>query len=134
MASPSELSRRYIELHNDHDLDGLMGLVDKLIDFKRAGDEPLWGVDSVRRQYQEDWEGHDQVVVTINRIFEAESSVGVEVHVHSGPPSNVQYFGVVVHDWNSRDRLAKYRLYIDELIPSLDPRSARLQPDASRLP
>jgi hypothetical protein len=47
VASPSELSRRYIEFHNDYDLDGLMGLVDELIDFKRAGDEPLLGAEAV---------------------------------------------------------------------------------------
>jgi hypothetical protein len=134
VASPSELSRQYIKLHNDYDLDGLMGLVDELIDFKRAGDEPLWGADAVRRQYQEDWEGHEQVVVTVSRIFESESSAAVEIHVDSGPPSNVQYFGVVVHDWSSGGRLTKYRLYVDEMLPSIDSGSAQFQPDSSQRP
>ena len=120
MASPSELSRQYIEFHNDYDLDGLIGMVDELVDFKRAGDEPLCGAEVVRRQYQEDWEGHKHVVVTVRRIFESELSAAVEIHVDSGPPSNVQYLGVVVHDWNKGGRLTKYRLYVDEILPSLE--------------
>ena len=132
MASPSELSRQYIKFHNDYDLDGSIGLVDELVDFKRAGDEPLWGTEAVRHQYQEDWEGHNQVVVRVRRVFESESSAAVEIHVDSGPPSNVQYFGVVVHDWNREARLTKYRLYVDEVLPSIDSGRAQLQPDSSQ--
>ena len=80
--------------HN-YDIDGLMRLVDEFIDFKRAGDESLSGAEAVRRQYLEDWEGHAQVVVTVNRIFVSESSAAIEIHVESGPPSNVWYDGVV---------------------------------------
>jgi len=134
VASPSELSRQYIKFHNDYDLDGLMGLVDELIDFKRAGDEPLRGAEAVRRQYQEDWAGHEQTVVTVSRILESESSAAVEIHVDSGPPSNVQYFGVVVHDWNRGGRHAKHRLYVDEIVPSIDSGSLRFQPDSSQRP
>lgn len=134
MASPSELSRQYIKFHNDYDLDGLIGLVDELVDFKRAGDESLRGAVAVRRQYPEDWEGHDQVVVTVSRIFESASSAAVEIHVDSGPPSNVRYFGVVVHDWSKEGRLLKYRLYIDEILPSIESGSARSQPDSNQRP
>ena len=34
------------------DLDGLVGLMNELVDFKNAGDQPLWGAEAVRRQYQ----------------------------------------------------------------------------------
>jgi len=95
-------------------------MVDKLVDFQRAGDEPLCGAEAVRRQYQEDWEGHKHVVVTVRRIFESELSTAVEIHVDGGPPSIVQYSGVVVHDWNKGGRLTKYRLYVDEMLPSLE--------------
>jgi hypothetical protein len=122
--SPGEPSRRYIECHNDYDLDGLMGLVDEFVDFKRASDQPLSGAEAVRRQYRKDWAGHDQVVVTVKRIFESGSSAAVEIHVESGPPSNVRYDGVVVHNWNREGHLIKYRLYVDEVLPSADPGGA----------
>ena len=118
MADPSELSRKYIERHNDGDLDGLLALVAKDIDFKRAGDEPLRGASAVRRQYQEDWEDHHQVVVTPGRLFALGRSAAVEIHVESGPPSNVMYDGVVVHEWDEADQLIRYRLYVDEVVPS----------------
>ena len=51
----------------------------------------------------------------------AESSAAIEIHVESGPPSNVQYDGVVVHNWSSDGLLVRYRLYIDEVLPSSDP-------------
>ena len=53
MLSPGELSRRYIELHNSYDLHGMLELVDDSIYYKRAEEDPLVGVDAVRRQYQE---------------------------------------------------------------------------------
>lgn len=118
MAEPSELSREYIGRHNDGDLDGLLALVARDIEFKRAGDEPLRGVSAVRRQYEEDWADHDQVVVTPNRLFELGRSVAVEIHVESGPPSNIMYDGVVVHEWDDADQLIRYRLYVDEVVPS----------------
>lgn len=118
MAEPSELSRVYIDRHNEGDLDGLLALVARDIDFKRAGDEPLRGAAAVRRQYEEDWADHDQVVVTPNRLFECGRSVAVEIHVESGPPTNVMYDGVVVHEWDDADKLINYRLYVDEVVPS----------------
>jgi hypothetical protein len=44
-----EMSRRYIEFHNNYDLDGLLSVVDELISFKRAEEEPLVGAEAVRR-------------------------------------------------------------------------------------
>jgi hypothetical protein len=105
VVSPSELSCWYVECHNNYDIGGLMRLVDEFIDFKQAGDESLSGDEAVRRQYLEDWEGHAQVVVTVNRIFVSASSAAIEIHVESGPPSNVWCDGVVVHDWSSEGRL-----------------------------
>jgi len=88
------------------------------LDFKRAGDEPLRGTLAVRRQYQEDWHDHDHVVVTPNRVFESGRAAVIEIHVESGPPSNVTYDGVVVHEWNEADQLVRYRLYVDEVVPT----------------
>jgi ketosteroid isomerase-like protein len=119
--SPGQLSRRYIELHDSYDIDGMLELVDDSIYFKRAEEEPLVGAETVRRQYLEDWEGHERVAVTVRRIFESESSAAIKIHVESGPPSNVQYDGVVVHDWSGDGRLVRYRLYVDEVLPSSDP-------------
>ena len=102
-----------------------MRLVDEFIDFKRAGDESLSGAEAVRRRYLEDWEDHAQVVVTVNRIFGSASSAAIEIHVESCPPSNVWCDAVVVHDWSSKGRLSKYRLYVDEVLLSLDPSNAR---------
>lgn len=128
MTTPGELSRRYIEFHNRYDLDGLLSLVDDSISFKRAEEKPLVGAAAVRHQYLEDWEDHERVVVTVRRIIESESTAAIEIHVESGPPSNVQYDGavvhdwsVVVHDWSSEGRLVKYRLYVDEVLPSAEP-------------
>ena len=121
VTTPGELSRRYIEFHNSYDLDGLLSLVDDSISFKRAEEEPLVGAEAVRRQYLEGWDGHEGVVVTVRRIVEPESTAAVEIHVESGPPSNVQYDGVVVHDWSSDGRLVRYRLYVDEVLPSSEP-------------
>ena len=118
MADPGELSRQYINRHNDGDLDGLLALVAEEIDFKRAGDEPLSGASAVRRQYEDDWKVHHQVVVTPRRLFENGRSVAVEIHVESGPPSNVMYDGIVVHDWDEADQLVRYRLYVDEVEPT----------------
>jgi SnoaL-like domain len=118
MAAPGELSRRYIDRLNDCDLNGLLELVGEDIDFKRAGDEPLLGSPAVRRQYQEDWQDHRHVVVTPKRVFELGRTAAVEIHVESGPPSNVMYDGVVIHEWDDADRLIRYRLFIDEVVPS----------------
>jgi ketosteroid isomerase-like protein len=120
MADANELSRQYINRHNEGDLDGLLALVAKEIDFKRAGDEPLSGALAVRRQYEDDWKDHHRVVVTPRRLFDNGRSVAVEIHVESGPPSNVMYDGIVVHDWDEADQLARYRLYVDEVEPSKD--------------
>jgi len=116
--SPSELSRRYIDRHNHGDLDGLLELVAENIDFKRAGDKPLRGTLAVRRQYQNDWHDHNHVVVTPNRIFESGRAAVIEIHVESGPPSNVGYDAVVVHEWNEADQLVRYRLYVDRAVLS----------------
>jgi len=48
-------------------------------------------------------------------------SAAIELHVESGLPSNVQYDGVVVHDWSSDGRLVRYRVYVDKVLPSSDP-------------
>jgi len=42
----------------------------------------------------------------------------VEIHVESGLPMNVMYDGVVVHEWNNADKLPRYRLYVEEFLPS----------------
>jgi ketosteroid isomerase-like protein len=118
VADPGELSRSYIDRHNDSELDGLLALVADDIDFKRAGDEPLRGASAVRRQYQEDWKDHHHVVVTPKRAFELGRSAAVEVHVESGPPSEVMYDGVVIHEWDEADRLIRYRLYVDDGVSS----------------
>jgi ketosteroid isomerase-like protein len=47
----AELSRSYIDAHNNHDLDGLLALVSDDVDFKRAGEPALRGKAAVRRQY-----------------------------------------------------------------------------------
>ena len=59
---------------------------------------------------QEAWHDHDHVVVTPNRVFEPGRAAAIEIHVDSGPPSNVMYDGVVVHEWNEADQLVRYRL------------------------
>lgn len=120
MAAPVELSRRYIDRHNDGDLDGLLELVGEDVDFKRAGDAPLRGSSAVRRQYELDWKDHQHVVVTTLRAYELGRAAAIEIHVESGPPTNVMYNGVVVHDWDDTDHLIRYRLYIDEVVPSRD--------------
>lgn len=111
-------SHRYIDRRNDCDLNGLLELVAEDIDFKRASDEPLLGSPAVRRQYQEDWQDHRPVVVTPKRVFELGRTAAVEIHVESGPPSNVMHDGVVVHEWDDADRLIRFRLFIDEVVPS----------------
>ena len=118
VTSPAALSQRYIEAHNRHDLDGLLALVADDVDFKRAGDPPLRGKAAVRRQYEDDWGGHMNVVVNIAQVFEGGGKVAVGIHVHSGPPSDVHYDGVVVHHWNAEDRLTRYRLFVDEVAPA----------------
>jgi ketosteroid isomerase-like protein len=118
VVDPDELSRKYIDRHNDGDLDGLLALVAEDIEFKRAGDELLRGASAVRRQYEEDWEDHHHVVVTPKRLFELGRAAAIEIHVESGPPSNVMYDGVVVHEWDDADRLIRYRLYVDDVVPS----------------
>ena len=118
MTSSVALSNRYIEAHNRQDLEGLLALVDDAVEFKRAGDSPLRGKSAVRQQYEDDWADHRSVLVTIKRIFEADRSVTIEIHVDSGPPSNVHYGGVVVHDWNEQGHLVRYRLYVDEVTPA----------------
>ena len=121
MAAPGELSRKYIDRHNDGDLDGLLELVAEDIDFKRAGDEPLRGSAAVRGQYLLDWRDHQHVVVTPVHTYECGRAAAIEIHVESGPPTNVMYDGVVVHEWDDADRLVRYRLYIDEVVSSRDP-------------
>jgi hypothetical protein len=109
------LSRRFVEAHNCQDLDGLMILVDDGVEFKRAFDPPLHGKAAVRLQYEQDWADHKSVVVNIRQVFEAEGMVAIEIHVDSGPPSNVLHDGVVVLHWNEEGRLARYHLYVDEV-------------------
>ena len=118
MTAPGELSCRYIDRHHDRDLDGLLDLVPEDIDFKRASDLPLRGSPAVRRQYEEDWQEHGHVVVTPLHFFELGRTAAVEIHVESGPPTNVMYDGIVVHEWDDADRLLRYRLFIDEVVTS----------------
>ena len=115
MTSVVELSRRYVEAHNRQDLDGLMVLVDDDVEFKRAFDPPLNGKAAVRLQYEQDWANHKDEVVNIRQVFVAEGMVAIEIHVDSGPPSNVLYDGCVVHHWNDERHLARYQLYVDEV-------------------
>jgi ketosteroid isomerase-like protein len=111
----AELSRRYIDAHNNHDLDGLLALVADDVDFKRAGEPALRGKAAVRRQYLEDWQGHEHVVVTVKQILQSGQVAAAEIHVDSGAPSNIHYDGIVVHHWSDQERLVRYRLYIDEV-------------------
>jgi ketosteroid isomerase-like protein len=113
--SPVALTRHYIETHNRQDLDGLLAFVAEDVTFKRAGDRPLDGKSAVRRQYEQDWSSHKNVVVNIRQVFEAGRNVAVEIHVHSGPPSNVHYDGIVVHHWNGEDHLTRCQLFVDEV-------------------
>ena len=92
-----------------------MVLVDDDVEFKRAFDPPLNGKAAVRLQYEQDWADHKSEVVDIRQVFEAEGMVAIEIHVDSGPPSNVLYDGVVIHHWNDEGRLARYQLYVDEV-------------------
>jgi ketosteroid isomerase-like protein len=113
--SPVALTRHYIETHNRQNLDGLLAFVAEDVTFKRAGDRPLDGKSAVRRQYEQDWSSHKNVVVNIRQVFETGRNVAVEIHVHSGPPSNVHYDGIVVHHWNGEDQLTRYQLFVDEV-------------------
>jgi hypothetical protein len=42
-------------------------------------------VEEVRRQYLEDWNGHEGVVVRVRRRIEAGSNAATEIHIESGP-------------------------------------------------
>ncbi len=109
------LSEEFIEVQNDRDIDGLMAMVDDDVEFKLAFDPPLSGKAEVRRQYERDWADHESMVVTIKEVFESERKVAIEIHVDSGPPSNVLYRGVVVHHWSDEGRLTHHQLYVDEM-------------------
>ena len=115
VTSDVALSRRYVEAYNRQDLDDLMVLVDDDVEFKQAFDPPLNGKAAVRLQYEQEWADHKSVVLIIRQVFEAEGMVAIEIHVDSGPPSNVLYDGVVVHHWNDKGRLVRYQLYVDEV-------------------
>ncbi len=118
--APMVLSCRFIEAHNQQDLDGLIDLVDETVEFKRAFDPPLTGKEAVRRQYERDWADHKGEVVHIAEMFESGARVALEVHVDSGPPSDLLYNGVFVHHWNAEGRLARLQLYVDEATPESD--------------
>jgi ketosteroid isomerase-like protein len=109
------LSRRYLEAHNRRDLEGLMVLVDDDVEFKRAFDPPLIGKEAVLSHYEQDWVHHKGEILIIGEFFEAEGKVAIEIHVDSGPPSNLRYDGMVVNHWNDEGRLALYHLYVDEV-------------------
>ncbi len=113
--SVQALSRSYIELHNDHDLDGLMALVDDGVEFKLAFEAPLDGKAAVRRQYEREWADHERVVMEVKEVFETETKVAMEIHVDLGPPSDLRYNGVVVHHWNDEGRLVRLQLYVDDV-------------------
>jgi ketosteroid isomerase-like protein len=113
--SPVELSDRFFDAHNRQDLDGLMELVDDDVEFKRAFDPALKGKAAVREQYEKDWADHKNEIVYVTEVFEAEGKIAIEIQVDSGPPSNLVYNGVVVHDWNEEGRLARSQLYVDEV-------------------
>jgi hypothetical protein len=85
---------------------------------KRAEEEPLAGAEAVRRQYLEDWDVREGLVVTVRRIVAPSSIAAIEIHVENGPPSNAKNDGVVIHHWSSDGRLVRYRLYVDEVPPS----------------
>lgn len=116
--SHAALSRHYIDVQNDQDIEALMALVDDDVEFKLAFDPPLVGKAAVRRQYERDWTDHEGTLVSVNEVFEGEEKVAVEIHVDSGPPSNVLFNGVVVHQWNDEGRLTHYQLYVDEVTPA----------------
>jgi hypothetical protein len=115
LISQVELSHAFIDIQNDRDIDGLMDLVDDNVEFKLAFDPPLYGKVAVRRQYERDFDDHEGSVVTIREVFETEGKVAIEIHVDSGPPSNVLYDGVIVHHWSDEGRLTHHQLYVDEV-------------------
>jgi len=110
----AELSRRYIEAHNAHDLDTLVALVADQIDFKRPDDPVLTSRRQVRDRYATDWSTHGQAHVSLLRLLEAGRTVIAEIEVDAGPPSNEWYRGVVIHDWNEDGLLVRYRLYVGD--------------------
>lgn len=115
--SPTVLSCLFIEAHNQQDLEGLIALVDERVEYKRAFDPCLTGREAVRRQYEKDWVDHKGEVVHVTEIFEAGANVAIEIHVDSGPPSDLLYNGVLVHHWNQDGLLERFQLYVDEVTP-----------------
>ena len=110
----AELSRRYIDAHNAHDLDALAALVADEIDFKRPDDPVLTSRQQVRERYATDWSTHGQAHVSLLRLLEAGSTMIAEIEVDAGPPSHEWYRGVVIHDWNEDGLLVRYRLYVGD--------------------
>ena len=109
----AELSRRYIDAHNAHDLDAIVALVADEIDFKRPDDPVLTNRQQVRERYAIDWSSHGQAHVSLLRLLEA-GSIEIEIEVDAGPPSKEWYRGVVIHDWNEDGLLVRYRLYVGD--------------------
>ena len=110
----AELSRRYIDAHNAHDLDVLVALVADEIDFKRPDERVLTSRQQVRERYATDWSTNAQAHVSLLRLLEAGSTVIAEIEVDAGPPSNEWYRGVGIHDWDEDGLLVRYRLYVGD--------------------
>ena len=110
----AELSRRYIDAHNAHDLDAIVALVADEIDFKRPDAPVLTSRHQVRERYATDWSSHGQAHVSVLRLLEAGSTVIAEIEVDAGAPSNEWYRGVVIHDWDEDGLLVRYRLYVGD--------------------
>lgn len=114
-ASLISLSLGYVDADNRQDLEGLMALIADDVEFKLAFDPALKGKGAVQRRYEEEWVDHKSAFMTITEMFETEGKVALEIHVDSGPPSDVSYSGVVVHQWNDEGLLDRYHLYVDEI-------------------
>ena len=114
MSSAVDLSRRYIEAFNAHDLEALVALVAPDVDFKRPDEAAMTSQSQVRAQYVIDWSDHDQVHVEVLRLMQSGSTAIAEIEVDAGPPSHEWYRGTVIHDWSPDGAMVRYRLYLGD--------------------
>lgn len=114
MASPAELSARFLDAYNRRDPETMRSMLSTDVTFIRPGPTRIEGVDAIIELYQNDWEEFNNQNA-IRRIIEAGDQVAMEITaVFDDAESSVEYDLAVVLRWVD-NRLVYYRLYVDPI-------------------
>ncbi len=112
MASPAELSARFLDAYNRRDAETMRSMLSPDVTFIRPGPTRFEGVAAIIERYQTDWEEFNNQN-TIRQIIEDGDQAVMEITaVIEDGETTIEYDMAVIMRW-ADDKLVYYRLYVD---------------------